>query len=353
MIDAADSAWTSGPSSRIQINSASRSLFRSGQVRVFVENVAAGGTVILRVGSERIQAKTTLPLRAGEWYVVRPERGGAQLSLRVESHLPRQVVAAEIGRSAGLPENSLGAAVVEAFIRSGLALKAASMQRAYRAVERYVRISGREEREAARLAALLDGKGLPLSEEFVGLLGGAFGQQERESRHGRDQRHEASESGSDKRQRAPSAGEVRSAFSLAEDANSPLQLFNHVVGAGDHWVIVPLAGTDALRASLRLRLPRGAALGNAPHLEFREASLVVERGDERWVFGVTPAGQGMRAVLLSGPGPRRGKGEDWSLLERRLLELGVRWEAGTADESPDGFSTVGAPAIIASVDSSA
>jgi hypothetical protein len=172
------------------------------------------------------------------------------------------------------------------------------------------------------------------------------------------------------------AAEVRGSFRLSAQADHPIHLFNHVVGEGDHWVVVPInaPGCD-LEASLRIRIPRGYALGNDRSLPaVREAVLLVLCGETRWLFGLQPTGSGLRVVLLSRQGVEGSKREPGDLadgldylanglgnfanglgdLANRLRGAGMTFDLDPLSaSSDDGFSQTDGPDIITSVDGSA
>jgi hypothetical protein len=277
----------------------------------------------LRVGASLFSARTSMGLRSGEWYIMRPVKTGAELQLRVESHLPRPVGNAEVARGAGLPPGPLGEAVVRAFIRSGLGLDPARLQQVMRRVLSDEKDPLRSP-ERARTHAIALEKGLRADGEFMdailGTLDGHTGAGGSGNRHnwkdgpGAEQAEE-----SERLERA-----VRDAFSFSDSADHPLQLFNHIVGVGDHWIVVPVNVHGApITATLRICVPRAFALGTDPASPpVREATLAVEAGAQRWLFGLVPDGDGFRARILA------------------------------ADDS-DGFSLGWGEDIMSSVDSSA
>ncbi len=357
MVDPAAAVRFKGQSVQIHLKSQDTlgSLTEGVSLRVFVEKVGAGGSVVLRMGGRRILATTPFPLRKGEWYVVRPQQVAGRLSLRLESQVSRGVVPAEIVRSAGMSDDAISEAVVRAFIRSGLPLLPVRLQRVYRKVLSVSRGRHRDVKEIARLEALAERKGLVFGDDLREVIGsqGGRGRWEGGGDSGAQGSREAKGEGAG-RSVEPKDSDVRGSFRLSAEADHPIQLFNHVVGEGDHWVVVPIdaPGTD-LQASLRIRIPRGYALGTDRSLPaVREAVLVVTYEGSRWLFGLQPTGSGLRAVLLSQP---RGRANLSGLgdLAVRLGNLGIRFgHDELADESDDGFSQIDAPDIMTSVDSS-
>ncbi len=351
MIDPSANSLSSGQSGRIQLQSQRQSsLFRAGiEVRVYVERAAAGGTVVLRAGNTLVRATTLFPLRQGEWYVVRPEFSRGRLSLRVERHVPRPVVASDIAREVGIPQDKTALNLVRAFVRTGLPLEPERIQRVYRRLSGMQRHRGEDTREKTRLAAILERKGLWVDGAMVEAVLGSGG----ESQDGKRRREEKDDS---RREEKPSIRKlVRDAFALSEEAESPLQLFNHMIGEGDHWVVIPIrSGDDGVEASLRIRVPRGFALGqNDGQAAYREALLVTERDGETYVFALHPSTVGVRVTLLEGDGKAVGAAMDADLAEH-LAAIGATFHhAPISNDSSDGFSSEEVAGIIASVDSTA
>ncbi|MEE8441661.1 MAG: hypothetical protein V3S41_08075 [Spirochaetia bacterium] len=357
MVDPAAAVRFMGQSAQIHLKSQDnlRALSEGGSLRVFVEKVGAGGSVVLRIEGRRILATTQFPLRKGQWYVMRPQQVAGRLSLRLESKVSRLVMPAEIVRSAGMSDDAISEAVVRAFIRSGLPLLPARLQRAYRKVLSVSRGRHREVKELARLEALAEGKGLVFEDDLWDVIGsyGSRGQQDGGGDSGAHARRGAKGVGGG-RSVEPKESDVRGSFRLSAEADHPIHLFNHVVGEGDHWIVVPIDAPGAdLQASLRIRIPRGYALGTDRSLPaVREAVLVATCEGSRWVFGLQPTGSGLRAVLLS-QSDGRANVSGLSDLAVRLGNLGIRFDHDRiAVQLDDGFSQNDAPDIMTSVDSS-
>lgn len=307
---------------------------------------------MLRAGNSTVRATTLYPLRQGEWYVVRPEMSRGRVSLRVEGQVARDLVASEIIRHVGLPESDLAGNLVRAFVRAGLPLEAGRLQRVYRQLTGSGRDKTGDTREIARLAALAERKGLGAVEGLLEAVLGAQGRPEDFSRRDR-----GGGKGRDSEPARRGADGVRAAFALGEKAETPLQLFNHMTGEGDHWIIVPisLAGGE-VRASLRIRVPRSYALGSDPAAPaYREAVVVAENAGRRWVFGLQPSSEGTKVILLSEEGaPWDAAAVGIDELAERLKRAGANFHhAVISKDSNDGFSSADAPAIMASVDSNA
>ena len=356
MVDPAAGTGFTGQSAQIHVKSQAtlRSLTPGIAVSVLVEDVAAGGSVVLRLGGRRLLATTPFPLRKGDWYVVRPAEAAGKLSLRLESQVSRSVMAAEVARSVGLPDNAVSEAVIRAFFRTGLPLIPQRLQRAYRRALVAARRSGRDSREFARLEALSERKGLLFEDDPWETIGGARGS----SGSGRDSHpdpHSHGEANVPGRERPPDESQVRACFRLSAEADHPIQLFNHVVGEGDHWIVVPISapGTD-MEASLRMRIPRGYALArDRGQPAVREATLVITRGESRWLFGLQPTSAGLRVVLLSHP-DAEARPLDLGDLADRLGESGITLNRDSLSVAwDDGFSQTDGADIMTSVDSSA
>jgi hypothetical protein len=358
MVDPAAGTRFTGQSAQIQLKSTATlsSLTPGKAVSVFVEDVAAGGSVVLRLHGRRLLAATQFPLRKGEWYVVRALRVDGRLSLKLESQVSRAVMAAEVAKSAGLPENAISEAVVRAFLRTGLPLIPERLLRVYRRVLAESRRTGRDAREFARLEALAERKGLVFGDDPWEIFGSGRGSSGSGGRGGHDAHGQGESCGSqDGKRGAPDESQVRECFRLSAEADHPIQLFNHIVGEGDHWIVVPISapGTN-LDASLRMRIPRAYALGaDRRQPAVREATLVVTQGDSRWLFGLQPTKTGLRVVLLSQP---EGAAEPAGLsgLVDRLGQWGITFATDALDARwDDGFSQTDGADIMTSVDSSA
>ena len=350
MIDPSAHSGASGQSRQVQLQSQqSSSAFRIGKLtRVFAEHTAAGGSVVLRVGTVRVQATTLFPMRQGEWYVVRPEYVRGQMTLRVEQHLPRLMVPSEIARQTGLPQSDAALNLVRAFVRTGLPLESARLQQVYRRVFGSRREDDGDSRERARLAAILERKGIPADAALIGgILGDAALTGDREQ--GRDRKEHR-----DPPEERDVREAVHNAFRLDDEARSPLQLFNHLVGAGDHWVVIPIGMKGGRVATLRIRVPREHALGiSTKSYPYSEALLITEWEGERVVFAIVPSEKGVNVTLLGEESKAPPSGLLAELRESMERIGGTLRTAEIARESHDGFSTADAPGIIASVDSSA
>jgi len=339
MIDPAVNRFQ-GQSGRIQLNLQKSLRMPLDEVRlVFVERVGPGGSVILRFGGRRLSATTSFPLRAGETYEVRSEVEGRQVLLRVLAQVPRSVAATEVAESLGMQPGLLSEAVVRAFLRSGLALEKAKLNVSVRKVAA-ARNGKVRESEFARLDALAARKGLDLTEgELLALLGGWTSNEDEGEPGERREKKQLT--------RMPTEQDVRRSFGAGPSASHALHYFNHIVGDGDHWIIVPLRVAESgLSASLRIRIPRGGALGVGPADAFREAALIVEVRNSRWVFSLRPKHGGIQAAFVSGPEG----GED--ALQRSGLGIAVETESVRRDGGHDGFSWAEGADIMKSVDSS-
>jgi hypothetical protein len=324
---------------------------------VFVVSTGAGGSVVLRVNGREVTARSSVPLRANQWYFVRIERAGGNLTLRLDSQAPRGLVMAELAREAGLPPGVLAEAVVRAFVRSELPLVPTRLSSAYRRLAKLAKGSGRSARELARIDAIAQRKGLVLSDETVAEIAGYAG--------GQDLSHSQAgerEGGSGAGHQDPVEAlerAVRSSIRLSETADHPIQLFNHVVGEGDHWVIVPIDTPGVnLRSTLRLLIARAFATGHDRQTgAVRDAVLSVERseGNEegQWLFRLKPAQGGLKVEFVSGPA-HPGIQAEVDRLARHLEPSGIHLRTqGGGEREADGFSQRFGGDIMKSVDSSA
>lgn len=376
MVDPAGTPAFSGTSSFIQLRNPGRlaSLAGGRTLRVFVEDVGAGGSVVLRIAGKRFHAVTSLGLRKGEWYLARSHPSHGQIRLKVVQQVPRPVQIAELARSADLPADGISEAVVRAFLRSGLPLDSGRLTRAYRRLSSRLKDDPRRMRELARLDAITAKKGLEMDIETLTAILDPGHPSGGEHSSGDTRRRENDDDSGGEMSSDRVEQRVRGAFAMTDDPDHPLQLFNHTVGEGEHWVIIPIRVPGSmLEASLRLRIPRARALGiggrpgggggdaarvETPSMEPDAGVLAVGDGVRQWRFALR-LGPGERHVRIAGDEFPAGSG-DAQRLRSVLNDLGYSLkldeEAGDAHYDPgaeDGFSLAGSEDIMTSVDSSA
>lgn len=354
MVDPAAGTRLTGQSVPLHLTSQSslRLFPPGGSVRVFVDAIAADGSVTLRVGAHRIAATTAFPLRPGAWYTVHPRSQDGRIELRLDAHLSRARTTAEIVRSSGLPADAVSDAVVRAFLRSGLPLQTSRLRKVYARVRSLSKEHRRSVEETARITSLAERKGLDLDGEALGGICSVAGRHPGDYHGG--SRGRGQSGGRDRGPMTPGKCEkmVRESFRLSSEAEHPLQLFNHIVGEGDHWVIVPIVTADStLAATLRIRIPRAYALGtDRSGGSVREAVLVVTSGVQRLQFGIQPSGDGWRLSVPQGGFP--GNEREFDALRGHLAALGVEIGRPRESDAEDGFSHGAGSDIIMSVDSS-
>ncbi|MFW5717220.1 MAG: hypothetical protein ACOC0Y_01380 [Spirochaetota bacterium] len=371
-------------------------------VRVLVESQRGAETTV-RIGGRVLPARIDASVRPGVWYRAEVVGSDRHLVLRTLGTTTAPVDVSSLARESGLPA-ATGSSIVDAFIRSGLALRPERLQLALRrAVSEYPPGTKRLSlAERARLAAVLEAKGLLDSdavwvravaavggsgEEDLGSDAGSSGDagergptseqnRENEADEGREREesdrnsgHEAEPDGAEETAAAVEADVVvdartiRRAFTAVRSADDPLQLLNHRQGGDDHWVIVPLefAGVSGFHASVKIRFSQGdlsdrpagpRARERAPG--YREAIVDVRSEDKRWTFAIEPAGGTVRVTALAGSAEADGEeaAHAFSDLESRLARLGIAFHhALMSKDSNDGFSSRDELDILRHVDS--
>ena len=268
----------------------------------------------------------------------------------------------------GLPPGPEASLVVRAFIRSSLPLDPAVLGRALERVR-----SGRAGRldpaARARLAAVLEEKGLLASDEawdaLVDALGGDGGEEDAERDDEPSSRRRSTPDpleGDAEAGLSPTPGPadslpptidaaeafarvVRDALAGSETPNI-LQLVNELGGSDGRWVVVPIrfAGDSAFRGSMRLWLPAGAVTPGS--LRFGVVDLTAD--GQRWTFGLIPEAGGFGVVALEWP---EDSTTDFASLADRLDERDIGFRVAPLPRGAnDGFSTVADPGILPAVD---
>lgn len=334
---------------------------RPGQtLRLFVES-RQGETAVVRVGTHRLTARFQGDARAGHWYRVQVVRNTPTTVLRVLHNTAQDI--SSLVRSYAPPGDNVDA-VVRAFIRSSLALHGERLQLALRRVNSSDRLSVPER---ARLAAVLEGKGLLDSETvweraiqtLSGSAGEGRGGHGERGRGGREEGRDpadSSESQETDDDTTPVLPEsIRRAFTSEREATDALQLVNHTRDKGDQWIVVPLEfeGADDFSAAIKMRLP-GSTTSPA---SFREAVLDVRDGERRWTFALLPTETAVRVVALEAPGtgdPGDDSGRLFASLRSRLEAIGIDFDhRPMSKDSNDGFSSEDGPTIMQGVDQEA
>lgn len=299
-------------------------------LRAVVEGTTENGW-LLRVGGYRFEARSSRSLLRGERLNVVASRSGSGIFLRVVEKTSG-LESAGIRVQLGLPDNDVAAAVIRAAVRSGLGLKSDRIRAIYRFVDA-MRRSAKARSELSRFASLMGSKGIDLDAALAELIVGEAG-----SQAGSHQRHEGERGGRDKPGRHDLIDVVRDAFRAAPVATHPLQLFNHLVGQGDHWIVVPLSavlGSQTITGSIRILVPRGRAI-TGEGATFRYAVIALRDGENDRFFRLSPIenrGEASRS-LRDVPSTRAE-----AHLRSRMEELGYLMTiVDEADEVFDGFS---------------
>jgi hypothetical protein len=213
--------------------------------------------------------------------------------------------------------------------------------------------------ERARLLAILEEKGLGESaaawEDLQSVVVGDDARHDHERDESRkDGRHESEASGDDTDLPVALKELVQSSVSTAEHATSALQLFNHVMGPGDHWIIIPIGLPEevATGASLRLLIPRHDARKPSARITYQHAILQIDVPAGAWAFRIsaTKTDEPLRVALIESPGGS-GLEESPQALSDALSQVGAVLEnMGAVATGFDGFSTEGEQVILKSTD---
>jgi hypothetical protein len=249
---------------------------KSGDTVAFrVHKRLAPDTWLVSLKGKQLQVRSEIPLMRGDVRKARVlfERGHLFLKL-----LPRQkpAAAAQILQEHGLPVNREYTTLIESLMRSGLPLKEELIQ--YAAKLLFSRNRGDIRRFGRFIAVLLD-KGLRAAPEkveelFHSVEGEPEGQdtasEERRRRGGQDRhgqprrrskQEEPEQEGSAHTDAPPvtppEAGDIRSQCMRRGEPEHGLQLWNHLEGGRDNWIVIPLAWQHGdTRIEGRLRLHR-------------------------------------------------------------------------------------------------
>lgn len=314
-------------------------------LRAVVEGPSENGW-LLRVGGNRIEARSALSLVQGQRLTVVASRTSGSVFLRIIGETSGPETSA-IRAQLGLPDDDVSAAVLRAAVRSGLGLRSDRVWAIYRLVDRLKR-SGKSTTELSRFAGLMEAKGMDLDAELASLISGRTDSEAGAGGQGRQD-----SGGKEPTARAELVDMVRHAFRTAPAATHPLQLFNHLIGQGDHWLIVPLSaaiGTEMVSGSIRILVPRGRAIAGSGET-FRYAVVALRDGEQERLFCLSPIGEQGRASRKESAAPTGGVE---ARLRNRMKELGYRMTViDESDDIFDGFSWDVEGAIMKSVNSSA
>ena len=296
-----------------------------------------GDSAVAMIGSRRVSLRfegavpASGPFRAT---VLKADASGLVVRIVRDS---RPEAPQSSGRGAVLAR-SLPDPVTHAFLRSSLPLA----QDRTDVVRRLVRgESESEQRGKARLYAILEEKGLLLSESVRGALRRVlFG-----SDNTSDDDHRDREDPSDSSQKGH-AGEAEPQSPPSAPEHDEVALFNHSRGASGQWVVLPIASDlfpDATIAlAVQFRSPGPVKWNGATDHAF----LHVSRGDERLVFRVAGIDGTLSVEQIQGraidPDPE---------LEAAFLRMNIGFNPrAVSSDSNDGFSDTDGPVIIGPLD---
>ena len=319
---------------------------------VRVLSVGKDGTVTVRVGRETVTARSELTLAHGDRVRVSVVRTRDGVVLRsAPAAEAAEAAAANSAHGGANVQDRVTRLILQAFVRARLPL---DPKRTEAAVRRVRSRSGGQARELADRAARAESKGLMDSDAVWAMLSSSGGQSNGGSGREAEQRHGH---GSQDSSPASFHEAVMSAFATTEVPDSPIHVYNHVIGRGDHWIYVPIQTPDErMTAELHIRIPRSYALGIDRHqTPFAEAWLSVSSGAATARLCVTPGPDGLTVSLAQAETGSGGRRFDWMELRKALHDAdAARFVDARAEYSAgDGFSSGSAADIIPRVDGSA
>jgi hypothetical protein len=320
---------------------------------VRVLSVGKDGTVTVRVGRETVTARSELTLAPGDRVrvsVVRT-RDGVLLRSAPAADVAAEAAAVNSAHSGANMQDRVTRLILQAFVRARLPLDS---KRTEAAVRRVRSRPGGQARELADRAARAESKGLLDSDAVWAMLSSSGGQSDGESGREAEQRDGH---GSPESSPASCHEVVMSAFATTEVPDSPIHVYNHVIGRGDHWIYVPIQTPDErMTAELHIRIPRAYALGIDRHqAPFAEAWLSVTSGAAAARLCVKPGPDGLTVSLAQAETGSGGRRFDWMELGKALHDAdAARFVDARAEyAAADGFSSGSAADIIPRVDGSA
>ena len=326
---------------------------------VRVISVGKDGAINVRIGRETVVARSELRLAPGDRArvaVIRTHDGGVVLraapGIEPGGQKSAEAAAESAVRAPAETPDGVARLILQAFVRARLPLDS---RRTEAAVRRVRSRPGGDERELADRAARAESKGLLDSDAVWAMLSSGGGNRDRDRKSDGDTAHGESR-GADDSGRASYHEAVVSAFATTEYPDSPIHVYNHVIGRGDHWIYVPiLAPDETMTAELHIRIPRSYALGiDRQQSALGEAWLSVTSGDASARLRMTPGPDGLVVSLADADDGSGGRGFDWTALRRALRGAGAaRFVDARAEyASSNGFSSDSAADIIPRVDGS-
>jgi hypothetical protein len=325
----------------IRINARPELRLRPGDfVSIKVIKRIVGSKYAVALHGRVIPATSKLHLVPGQTLRVLVSRAGDRFELRVAGEKPDPLL--ELMQREGLGTDKATAVIVASMLKTGLALRASTLSRIKNLLRRLRLEPGR----FSRLIAMVIDKKLDLSEEalqdLVGLL--AYGDRggEREKEEKQRRRH---------KQEQPDREEklvdlLRAAVARDDtDRGNVLQLFNHLKGSLESWIVVPYG----------FRYQSGSATADRPAVELRGTLrlrydsrtrtlnrfvLTAAAAGRRWSLLLNAVGEPLRlTVFASRPDQNLSSSAAWQNLKTKLQNLGVEVDDTIREDSVfDGFS---------------
>ena len=317
---------------RINLNAGSEIPLRSGDsVLVQVLKRLTGNKWAVGIRGKVFPATSKVPLTAGQRLQARVLIHNGRINLQIDNF--HSNVIQDLILRQGLQADATMETVVRAFLGSGLAMMPERLQKAYQLLGK-LKLNPRK---YARILALVLEKGIDLRssglDPLLFFLG--YGEQESGGRRGRGR---GMPSDTDELQR-----QLRRQVEQTEQGEgSALQVFNHLRGSGDRWVVVPFEyryeKSGGVHGTIRLRFNR------AEKLDRMVVSIRSDSG-RKWSFvldnpqesGETKQSRELKIFCDSVP-KRRVFRERLDVLRIKLQNLGVKIDDTIReDKSFDGF----------------
>jgi hypothetical protein len=326
----------------IRINARPELRLRSGDfVSIKVIKRIVGSKYAVALQGRVIPATSRLELVPGKTLNVLVSRSGNSFELRIAGEKPDPL--AELMQREGLGTDKATAVIVAAMLKTGLAVRASTLSRVSSILRRLKLEPGR----FSRLIAMIIDKNLDLSgpslERLVALLGygDRGGEEENEEKQRRRRRREE-----EPRRRERLIDLLQAAAAPdEEERGNVLQLFNHMKGSRESWIIVPYGFEYSESSADRSR--DSSRLGGTIRLRYDSRSrtlnrlvLVVSAAGRRWSFLLGADREPLKlSVFVSRPVQGLNRSSFWQNLKTKLQNLGVEVDDTIREDSAfDGFS---------------
>jgi len=274
-----------------------------------------------------LSASSDLELMPGRSYQASVSRSGGKLVLRLQE--PAGSSLRELLRREGLQTGGATEQVVASLLRSGLGIKEKTISQLLEALKRLKL----EPRRHSRLLAILLDKKIALSSRGLAALVQelAFGEEDLpQGRHYRQRKMP--------QEARDTARELKTLLNAADSsAQNPLQLFNHLKGGGQNWIVIPYCfawGQGQIRGTIRLRFQPGRQEPDPLVLSAHPG------GGERWFFHLhrTPRGRSLQ-IFSNRQAGVEGLAPSLRELKTKLHNLAVEVDDTIHEEGDfDGFS---------------